>query len=69
MTIENKDDLINETISRVVNNAPIREMLRVYNESLRAHISTLTDEELIQALANAGYEDLLERHVKVAEPV
>jgi transcription initiation factor IIE alpha subunit len=68
MTIENKEELVNETISRVVNNAPIREMLRVYNESLRAHIGTLSDEELVQALTNAGYEDLIEQYVKVEEP-
>lgn len=68
MAIENKEELINETISRVVNNAPMREVLRVYNESLRAHITSLNDEELTQALQNAGYDDLIERYMKTPEP-
>lgn len=62
MNIENKSELINEIISRVVNNAPVSELLRVYSESLRVHVESLSDEDLIKSLENAGYTDLIEQY-------
>lgn len=62
MTISNKDDLINDTVSRVVNNAPVSELLRVYAESLKVHIGGLSDEQLMESLQNAGYADLIEQY-------
>ena len=62
MTISNKDDLINDTVSRVVNNAPVSELLRVYAESLKVHIGGLSDEQLMESLQNAGYTDLIEQY-------
>lgn len=67
MEISNKEGLIGETVSRVINNAPVSELLRVYAESLRAHISGLSDEELIQSIQNAGYEDLIEEYVSTTD--
>lgn len=62
MNIENKSQLISEIISRVVNNAPVSELLRVYSESLRVHVESLSDEDLIKSLENAGYLDLIEQY-------
>lgn len=62
MTIENKSELINETISRVVNNAPVSELLRVYAETLRSHVESLSEEDLVASLRNAGFLDLLTKY-------
>lgn len=64
MTINNKSELISETVSRVVNNAPVSELLRVYAESLRIHIESLSDEDLEKSLENAGYTDLIEKYTQ-----
>lgn len=62
MTIENKPELVNETIARVVNNAPVSELLRVYADTLRSHVESLSDEDLITSLRNAGYLDLIAKY-------
>jgi hypothetical protein len=62
MTISNKSDLINDTVARVVNNAPVSELLRVYAESLKVHIENLSEEQLVESLQNAGYTDLIEQY-------
>lgn len=62
MTIENKAELINETIARVVNNAPVSELLRVYAENLRAHVESLPEEDFLQSLEKAGYTDLIAKY-------
>lgn len=63
MTIENRSDLVSETISRVINNAPVSEILRVYSMAIQNEIDKLNDEELISAVEKAGYLDLVEKYV------
>lgn len=62
MAINDKAGLVNEAISRVINNAPVSELLRVYSLALQAEIEKMSDEEFLSSLENAGYTDLLEKY-------
>ncbi len=64
MTIENKTEFVNEVISRVLSNAPVSEVMRVYSLSVQAAIEELDDEEFLQAVLNAGFTDLIEKYVE-----
>jgi hypothetical protein len=59
-TIENRDELTNTLISRVVENAPLREIVRVYSEAVNAAVLQLSDTDLARSVAAAGYTDILE---------
>ena len=61
MKITDRESLLNETISRVINNAPVSEVLRHYSVSVQEQLSRLSDEELVEALHNAGYVDILSK--------
>jgi hypothetical protein len=67
MTLENRTDLVSETISRVINNAPVSEILRVYSLAVQGEIEKLSDEELVSAVENAGYTDLITKYVSNVE--
>lgn len=60
MAIEKRQELTDVLISRVTENAPLRELIRVYSEAVAAAISQLDDDGLIRATAQAGYPDILE---------
>ena len=62
MTIENRTEFVNELISRVLSNAPVSEVMRVYSLSVQAAIEELDDEGFLQAVLNAGYTDLIEKY-------
>jgi hypothetical protein len=62
MTIKDKPEFVNEVISRVINNAPISEVLRVYSLSVKAAIDELDDDGFFQSVLNAGYTDLIEKY-------
>ena len=62
MEILNKEQLISDTISRALNNAPVSEVLRVYSLALQNELSQRNDTELFEALLAAGYNDLIKRH-------
>lgn len=64
MKVTNKTELVNETISRVINNAPISEILRVYSMAVQSRLEELSDTELVESLINAGYMDLIEKYVE-----
>lgn len=61
MTPELREVFINALIARVVENAPLREMIRVYSEAVNAAVQPLEDEALLVSAINAGYADLLEQ--------
>jgi hypothetical protein len=63
MAIENKEEFLSQVISRVINNAPVSEVLRVYSLSVKAAIADLSEEDLIESVLKAGYTDLLEEFV------
>lgn len=64
MKINNKTALVTEAISRVVNNAPVSEVLRVYSLVLQAELDKMEDEQLLSSLETAGYLDLLEKYTE-----
>jgi hypothetical protein len=58
--IENKETVINALVSRVIENAPLRELIRVYSEAVQAAIANLSDADVVRSIAAAGYTDMLE---------
>jgi hypothetical protein len=60
MAIENRETVVNTLTSRVIENAPLRELIRVYSEAVQAAIANLSDDEVIRSIAAAGYNDILE---------
>ena len=61
MAIENRVELINVLVSRVAENASVKELIRVYCEALTANLRELEDGDLIQCILNAGYLDIMEK--------
>jgi hypothetical protein len=59
-TIENRETVVNTLVSRVIENAPLRELIRVYSEAVQAAISNLSDADVVRSIAAAGYTDILE---------
>jgi hypothetical protein len=59
-TVENREEISTVLLERVVSNAPIRELLRVYSEACQAAIAGLSDADLVRSIIQAGYTDILE---------
>jgi hypothetical protein len=64
MKIKDKEELLGPLVSRIVENAPINDVVRVYGEAVTAAIVKLEDEELIGYMTNAGYTDLVEAYTE-----
>ena len=60
MAIENRETVVNTLTSRVIENAPLRELIRVYSEAVQAAIGQLSDDDVVRSIAAAGYTDILE---------
>jgi len=58
--IENREEVTNVLQSRVVENAPLREIIRVYAEAVNAAVGQLSDADLVRSIVAAGYTDILE---------
>jgi hypothetical protein len=58
--MENRQEVVNVLTSRVIENAPLRELIRVYSEAVQAAIAGLSDDDVIRSIAQAGYTDILE---------
>jgi hypothetical protein len=67
MQINDRNALVSETITRVLNHAPVSEVLRVYSLAIQHELEKLSDEELTAAIQNAGYLDLVEKYTEGAE--
>jgi hypothetical protein len=59
-SIENRQEVVNVLTSRVIENAPLRELIRVYSEAVTAALEGLSDADLVRSVAQAGYADILE---------
>jgi hypothetical protein len=57
---DNRETIVNTLTSRVIENAPLRELIRVYSEAVQAAIANLSDDDVIRSIAAAGYADILE---------
>ena len=62
MDKETRENLTNEVISRVLNNAPITEVLRVYSLSVQSGLESLSEGDLLESILKAGYTDILEKY-------
>jgi len=60
--MENREEVVNVLTSRVIENAPLRELIRVYSEAVQSAIANLSDEDVIRSIAAAGYNDILEKY-------
>ena len=60
--MENRNEVVNVLTSRVIENAPLRELIRVYSEAVQAAIGNLSDDDVIRSIAQAGYTDILETY-------
>ena len=58
--MENRTEVVNVLTSRVIENAPLRELIRVYSEAVQSAIGNLSDDDVIRSIAAAGYTDILE---------
>ena len=56
----NRQEIVNVLTSRVIENAPLRELIRVYSEAVQSAIANLSDDDVIRSIAAAGYTDILE---------
>jgi hypothetical protein len=75
-TLADREAVVNTLVSRVVENAPLRELIRVYSEAVGAAIGQLSDADVVRSTSAAGYGDILETFglempadEEVAEPV
>jgi hypothetical protein len=59
-TIENRETVVNTLVSRVIENAPLRELIRVYSEAVTAAVANLSDADVVRSIAAAGYSDIIE---------
>jgi hypothetical protein len=59
-TIENRETVVNTLTSRVIENAPLRELIRVYSEAVQSAIGQLSDADVVRSIAAAGYTDIIE---------
>ena len=59
-TVENRQEVVNVLTSRVIENAPLRELIRVYSEAVQAAIGNLSDADVVRSISQAGYVDILE---------
>jgi hypothetical protein len=58
--MENRTEVVNVLTSRVIENAPLRELIRVYSEAVGAAIGQLSDVDVVRSISAAGYTDILE---------
>ena len=59
-TLSNREEVVNVLVSRVIENAPLREIIRVYSEAVQAAVANLSDADVARSIAQAGYTDILE---------
>ena len=59
-SLENREQVVNTLTSRVIENAPLRELIRVYSEAVQSAIGQLSDADVVRSIAAAGYTDILE---------
>ena len=59
-TLSQRETVVNTLTSKVIENAPLRELIRVYSEAVQAAISNLSDADVVRSIEAAGYTDILE---------
>lgn len=59
-TLSNREEVVNSLTSRVIENAPLRELIRVYSEAVQSAIANLSDADVVRSISQAGYSDIIE---------
>jgi len=59
-SLSDREAVVNTLVSRVIENAPLRELIRVYSEAVQAAIAGLSDADVVRSTSAAGYADILE---------
>jgi hypothetical protein len=59
-TLENREVVVQTLLSRVIENCPLRELIRVYSEACTAAIANLSDADVVRSISAAGHQDILE---------
>ena len=59
-SLENREQVVNTLTSKVIENAPLRELIRVYSEAVQSAIGQLSDADVVRSIAAAGYTDIIE---------
>ena len=59
-TLADREAVVNTLVSRVIENAPLRELIRVYSEAVQSAIAGLTDADVARSIQAAGYSDIVE---------
>jgi hypothetical protein len=65
--MENRQQVVDVLTARVVENAPVRELLRVYSEAVQAAVAQLDDDDLVRSIDQAGYADIIQ-HFELTVP-
>jgi len=58
--LNDRETVVNTLQSRVVENAPLREIIRVYAEAVSSAVGQLSDADVARSIQAAGYQDILE---------
>ena len=58
--MSNREQVVNTLQSRVVENAPLREIIRVYAEAVSSAVSQLSNADVVRSIVAAGYTDIIE---------
>ena len=58
--IENREEVVATLQNRVVENAPLKEIARVYAEAVSSAIASLSDADVVRSIVQANYGDLIE---------
>jgi len=64
---ENREEVQNALVARVIENAPLRELIRVYSEAVTAAVTNLSEDDLVRSISQAGYADIIE-HFELEVP-
>jgi hypothetical protein len=59
-TLPNRELVVNALLERVISEAPVREILRVYQEACTSAIANLSDADVVRSIQAAGFTQILE---------
>lgn len=60
MALENRETVQGVLVAKVIEDAPVREVIRVYSEAVTAAVNKLSDDDLVRSIAAAGYTQILD---------
>jgi hypothetical protein len=58
--LENRELVVQALLERVISEAPVREILRVYQEACTSAIANLGDADVVRSIQAAGFTQIIE---------